>query len=235
MNTLQKISTLLQNFSDLIYPRLCLACGKKIISKQTCICIHCTYHISPTNYHTLTPNPVLDRFWGRIDLEHASTSFAFNKGGLLQHLIHQLKYENKPQIGIELGKQYGTMLKETAPYNTINCIIPVPLHPKKEHQRGYNQAAAFAEGLAIGMQKRWSSDYLYRVNYTETQTKKSRLDRFSNVQNAFSLKQVEDLKGKHLLIVDDVITTGATLEACAQKLLEIGGVKVSIVAIALAN
>jgi len=219
----------------LFYPRLCLACQKKLVSAETSICIHCDYKLTPTNYHTINPNPVLERFWGRVELEHATTAYSFNKGGLLQHLIHQLKYENKPQIGVELGQMYGSLLKDVAPYDSVDYIIPVPLHPKKKHLRGYNQAGMIAKGLALSMEKQWSSDYLIRTDNTETQTKKSRLDRFSNVENAFGINKKADLKGKHLLLVDDVITTGATLEACAHTLLEVDNVKISIVAIALAT
>jgi len=225
----------MEHFIGLFYPKLCLACGKRPRPEDASICIHCTYHITPTNYHKMPDNPVLERFWGRVELEHASSSFAFSKGGLLQKLIHQLKYENKPEIGIELGKMYGSLLKDTEPYTTVDYIIPVPLHPKKQHSRGYNQATMFAKGLAIGMQKKWSEAYLVRVENTETQTKKSRLDRFSNVEAAFGVALPEEIKNKHLLLVDDVITTGATLEACAIKLLKVEGVKVSLAAIALAG
>lgn len=235
---LKPISAIVQpirNLADLFYPRLCLACQKNLVSVETSICIHCNYNLRPTNYHTITPNPVLERFWGRVELEHAAAAYSFSKGGLLQQLIHQLKYENKPQIGLELGKMYGEALKNTAPYSTVDYIIPVPLHPKKKHLRGYNQAAMLAKGLALSMEKQWSSDYLIRIDNTETQTKKSRLDRFSNVENAFSINNEKAIEGKHLLLVDDVITTGATLEACAQTLLRIPHVKVSVVAVALAS
>lgn len=220
---------------ELFYPNLCFACEQRPAPKNSSICVHCEYHITPTNYHLMADNPVMERFWGRIPLQHASSCFAFTKGGLLQNLIHQLKYENKPEIGVELGKIYGALLKNCPPYDTVNYIIPVPLHPKKKHARGYNQAAMFAQGLALGMDKEWSEDFLIKVEHTETQTKKSRLDRFANVESAFGLANVEEIKGKHLLLVDDVITTGATLEACAATLLEVEGVKVSLAAIALAG
>lgn len=235
---LKSLSTLVKpvlSLADLFYPRLCLACQKKLVSVETSICIHCNYNLTPTDYHRTNPNPVLERFWGRVDLEHATTAYSFNKGGLLQQLIHQLKYENKPEIGLELGKMYGSLLKDTAPYNTVDYIIPVPLHPKKKHLRGYNQAAMIAKGLAVSMEKKWSSDYLIRTDNTETQTKKSRLDRFANVENAFGIGDKNAIAGKHLLLVDDVITTGATLEACAQTLLQVDNVKISVVAIALAT
>lgn len=225
----------IRSLVELFYPRLCLACQKNLVSEKFSICIHCDYKLTPTDYHQTNPNPVLDRFWGRVELEHATTAYSFTKGGLLQHLIHQLKYEHKPQIGIELGKKYGNEIAKTPPYNTIDWIIPVPLHPKKKHLRGYNQAAMIAKGLAFSMKKQWSSDYLIRKDNTETQTKKSRLDRFSNVEQAFTVTNTKELEGKHLLLVDDVITTGATLEACAQTLLQVEGVKISVLAVALAN
>lgn len=235
---LQSLVTLVKpmlNLADLFYPRLCLACQEKLVSAETSICIRCDYKLTPTDYHSTNPNPVLERFWGRVDLEHATTAYTFNKGGLLQRLIHQLKYENKPQIGIELGQMYGSLLKDSLPYSTVDYIIPVPLHPKKKHLRGYNQAAMIAKGLAFSMEKKWSSDYLIRTDNTETQTQKSRLDRFANVENAFGVNNKAEIEGKHLLLVDDVITTGATLEACAQTLLQVDNVKISIMAIALAN
>ena len=235
MKNFKSIVQPIRSFIDLLYPQLCFACGKHPKPKETSICIHCYCNITPTNYHLMPKNPVLERFWGRVELEHASSSFAFSKGGLLQHLIHQLKYESKPEIGIELGKMYGVLLKDTPPYNTVDYIIPVPLHPKKEHLRGYNQAAMFAKGLAASMEKKWSEAYLVRVENTATQTKKSRLDRFAKVEHAFGVALEGEIKGKHLLLVDDVITTGATLEACAHKLLTVRGVKVSLAAIALAG
>jgi len=180
-------------------------------------------------------NPVLERFWGRVALEHASSSYVFSKGGRLQNLIHKLKYEGQPEIGIELGKRFGSLLKNTAPYDTVTNIVPVPLHPKKEKIRGYNQAAMFAQGLAEGMNKPWSENYLIRVENTTTQTQKSRMDRFDNVANAFAVAQTKELAHQHILLVDDVITTGATLEACAHKLLAVEGVKVSLAVIALAS
>ena len=225
----------LNSLLNLWYPDLCFACEQRMRPEGFSICVHCEYKIAPTGYHCLAENPVLDRFWGRVPLVHAATCFEFTKEGLLQKLIHQLKYRNRPEIGIELGRIYGQMLKATVPYSTVDYIIPVPLHPKKKHERGYNQAAMFAKGLATAMEINWSEDYFVRATYTTTQTKKSRTERFANVQEAFVVADQKALEGKHLLLVDDVITTGATLEACASKLLEVDGVRVSIAAIALAN
>jgi ComF family protein len=172
---------------------------------------------------------------GRIELEHACSGFVFTKGGALQELIHQLKYNNQQQVGLELGRRCGELLQTIASYQQIDAIVPVPLHPKKMRQRGYNQAALFGQGLSGILQKPCWEQALQRNRYTETQTKKSRLERLENVHQAFTVPDKAALIGKHLLLVDDVITTGATLEACAQTLLAIEGVRVSIVAIALAN
>jgi len=235
MTFLQSLRLPFDSLLTLLYPNLCLACQESLASVESVLCVRCQYYISPTNYHLETPNPVLDRFWGRIELEHACTGFIFNKGSALQHLIHELKYNNQPKVGIELGQQCGLLLQEVDSYNTIDCIIPVPLHPKKLRQRGYNQAALFGQGIAEILQKPCLENHLVRAKYTDTQTKKSRLERLSNVEEAFSVQEKEMLQQQHILLVDDVITTGATLEACAQQLLAIQGVKVSIAAIALAS
>ena len=220
---------------ELLYPQLCLACEAAHPAPESHLCWRCHYQLTPTHYQTETPNPVLERFWGRVELEHASTSFAFNKGGLLQHLIHQLKYNDQPAVGVELGQQYGQLLRGVAPYNTVEAIVPVPLHPKKQRLRGYNQAAKFAEGIATALDLPWSSEWLIRTQYTDSQTQKSRLERFDNVEHAFAVADPEALRGKHVLLVDDVITTGATLEACAKQLLKVEGLRVSVGAIALAG
>ena len=235
MNVYQALRAPLDSLLALLYPELCLACHQSLAPADSVLCLRCQYYIAPSNYHVQTPNPVLDRFWGRVELEHACTGFIFNKGSALQRLIHELKYNNQQQVGIELGQQCGELLQGTAPYTSIDCIIPVPLHPKKLRQRGYNQATLFAQGIAEILQKPCLEQHLIRSKYTTTQTKKSRLERLANVEDAFAVEQQEALQHQHILLVDDVITTGATLEACAHKLLAIKGVRVSIAAIALAN
>lgn len=220
---------------DLLYPELCFACQSRHPMPGSTVCVHCNYHIVPTDYHLQDQNPLLDKFWGRVPLRHASAFFNFSKGGLLQSLIHQLKYGNRPEIGVELGKLYGYRLKESPHYQDVDMVLPVPLHPKKEHQRGYNQAACFAQGLAEGLDCEWSREALIRQTFTESQTKKSREERFQNVNKVFAVTQPHRLADRRLLLVDDVITTGATLEACALELLQVHGVELSLAAIALAN
>jgi ComF family protein len=180
-------------------------------------------------------NIVAERFYGRVKIERATTAFSFVKGGLLQELIHKLKYDNRPEIGIELGKIYGNILRESGTWNNIDYVIPVPLHPKKKHQRGYNQAEMWGQGLAESLGIELRNDLLIRTDYTESQTKKSRTERFANVENVFSITDQTLLNNKKILLVDDVLTTGATLEACSNTLLNASELSVNIVCIALAD
>ncbi len=175
-----------------------------------------------------------EHFWGRVKLEYGASFYYFKKGGLVQQLIHNLKYANKPEIGLRLGQLYGKVLKKSPFLGQAEIIIPVPLHPRKQKMRGYNQSAKFAQGLSLGMEIPWSAA-LHRNMMTATQTQKARIERFSNVEHAFEVAKPNFIKGKHLLLVDDVITTGATLEACAHQLLTVPDTKVSVVTIAFAE
>lgn len=180
-------------------------------------------------------NPFTERFWGRVRLESAAAMCHFVKGGSIQKLIHNLKYEAKQDIGVKMGEEYGRNLKDSLFFKSVEVIVPIPLHPKKERKRGYNQSDLFAKGLASGMKLPWLKDGLHRTKFTETQTAKSRMERFDNVFGAFELGNGPQLMGKHVLLADDVITTGATLEACALKILELPTTKVSLAAIAIAE
>ncbi len=226
---------MLNDFISLIFPQICVSCGKSLYKNEQSICTHCAYHLPKTNYHTDNANPVAKIFWGRTNIFSASAYYNFGKGGKVQHLVHQLKYRGQKDIGITIGKFYGHDLRKSEAFNTINTIIPVPLHPKKKKKRGYNQSEFFATGLSQSMNVATDFTTLYREFESETQTKKSRFNRWKNVETVFRLKNPEALQGQHILLVDDVITTGATLEACAQMLLQIPDVKVSIATIAFAN
>jgi len=225
---------MLEPLLQLFYPRLCLACQRQPLQRQQrALCTSCQYKIKPTNYHLFEENPVAERFWGRLPITRASTAYHFVKGGILQRLIHELKYGHRPEIGEELGRSYGRLLAEEPFWKSIDYIIPVPLHPKKRHQRGYNQAARWASGLSESLGVPWSEKFLLRASYTESQTRKSREERFANVSDAFVLRQADKLRHKHIMLVDDVMTTGATIEACAKHLLK-AQISLSVVCIALA-
>lgn len=226
---------MLNDFISLIFPQVCVSCGKSLYKNEHTICTYCIYHLPKTNFHLDNENPIAKIFWGRINIHSAGAFYGFNKGGRVQHLIHQLKYKGRKEVGFTVGKLYGYELKNSDYFNTVDTIIPVPLHLKKIKKRGYNQSESFAEGLAASMEVDSNFTLLYRALESETQTKKSRFNRWQNVETVFQLKDYESFKGKHILLVDDVVTTGATLEACAQTLQQIPGIKISIATIAYAS
>ena len=232
MNVWKQLS---EGFLALLYPNLCLACGHSISPEQDAICISCQYYLPQTNYHLEKENPFTDRFWGRFPLQTGTALYHFSKGGRVQQLIHNLKYQSKPEVGFRLGQILGNALRTRDHYRTIDLIIPVPLHPKKERQRGYNQSDTFARGLAETLEVPWNKKILIRTKSTTTQTKKSRLERLQNVQQVFDLRRSDLLRNQHVLLVDDVLTTGATLEACALKLLKVDGVRISLATIGIAH
>lgn len=226
------------SFDDLIallYPNLCLACSENLPTRNEIICLRCQLELPRTNFHLNKENPFTERFWGRIPLESGASLYHFVKGGRVQELLHGLKYEGKREIGIKLGEWYGRQLKDLPGFQAVDVIIPVPLHPRKERLRGYNQSAMFAQGLAEAMNKVWYKDVLVRKVFTETQTQKSRAERLENVKDVFEIHNFIKIKEKHILLVDDVMTTGATMEVCGAKLLEIPGTKLSMATIALAE
>lgn len=227
--------TWLPNLLELIFPNLCLACHDHLQAHEEIMCLSCAYKTPQTNFHLDRDNEFTQHFWGRINIYTGAALFKFTKGGRAQELLYALKYKNKPIVGNKLGEFYGHQLKKSPFYSNIDAIIPVPLHPRKKHQRGYNQSDKFANGLSASMQIPVFKNILQRKLYTDTQTKKSRIERVNNVENAFSLTNTTILRNKHILLVDDVITTGATLEACGNKLLTVDGLKLSMVTIAIAR
>ena len=229
------IKSFFEDFLNLIYPRTCAACGNTLFRHEEVLCSHCIIHLPKTFYHSDEENPLFMLFWGKIPLEMIAAFYFYNKGSKVQNLIHQLKYKNRPDIGIYLGKRYGNYLKKSAQFFSIDLIIPVPLHRKKMKTRGYNQAEMFAQGLSATMGIPNITTILVRSSATETQTKKSKEERWENVKGKFAIENKELLKGKHILLVDDVITTGSTMEACAQTLLTVEGVAVSFASIAVAH
>lgn len=222
----------LSDFISLIFPRICAGCGNSLWKKEEVLCHSCEYHLPRTNFHFQHENPVTRMFWGRVHLETAAAFLYFNKGNKVQRMIHQLKYKGKKEIGLFLGNRYGQDLKYAPRFNAADAIIPVPLHRNKYMQRGYNQSEQFALGLSVSMNIPVHRHLLERTRANETQTRKSRFSRFQNVNDIFSVKNPYDWSGKHLILVDDVVTTGATLEACIMALESIPDVKISVACIA---
>lgn len=227
--------TYFADFTALIFPELCQACAKSLYRNEELICADCLYHLPYTEFHLNADNSVAQHFWGRVSLEAASALLYFNKGGRVQNLMHQFKYKHRPEIGVYLGKMAGKRLLENPVFASADLIVPVPLHPRKELKRGYNQSFKFAEGLAEKLSVPIEDNNLIRKTDTESQTKKSRISRYEDIKDVFSIKNPKSFSGKHILLADDIITTGATLEACCEVLLEVPDVKISIAAIAMAT
>lgn len=204
------------------------------MSNEECLCADCNSNLPLTDFHLTEHNPVASQFFGKIDFKAAASCYYFTKGGKVQHLVHQFKYKGFKEIGLYVGKEYGLKLKESFLFNDLDLIVPVPLHPKREKARGYNQAEWFAKGLSLSLNLEVRKDILKRIAVSESQTRKSRYKRWENVSEIFSLGDITDIQNKHLLLVDDVITTGSTLEAAGHVLMKIPGIKISVCSMACA-
>lgn len=221
------------DFINLMYPENCFACGRTLHKHEKCLCTFCSFHLPKTDLHKIRDNKIDQIFWGRVPISKAASYLYFTKGSKVQNLIHQLKYKGKQAIGEYLGEQYGKELK-TFPEFQTDLIIPVPLHKKKQRIRGYNQSECFCKGLSVSMGIKVDTSTLKRIGNTETQTRKSRFTRWQNMNDQFVVGDISKVKDKTILLVDDVITTGATIESCAITLLNAGAKSVSVVSIACA-
>lgn len=222
------------DFISLIYPKICVACGNSLWRHENVICTACDFHLPRTSYHLLSENPVSRLFWGRAKIHSASAYLLFHKGSRVQQMVHQLKYKGRKDIGYFLGDLFGQTLIQSPLFNDLDLIIPVPLHPRKLMKRGFNQSEEFGKGLSSSMKIPINNQVLIRSCNTETQTKKNRFKRWENVNHVFMVNKSHLLAGKKILLVDDVITTGATLEACINALALIPRIRISIAAIATA-
>ncbi len=218
----------------LFYPNLCVACGEDLPAGKSCFCFSCRLKLEPTGMHLLRDNEFTERLWGHLPLVSGAALYYFTRKSPIQRALHQLKYHDKPDIGVKIGREYGRMLQQSPLFQGVQVVIPVPLHPRKEQLRGYNQSAMFAQGLADILDIPFAPKALVRCQYAESQTKKKRIERFDNVDANFAVDQPDRLKNKHVLLVDDVLTTGATLESCGSAILRVSGAKLSLATIAIA-
>ncbi len=225
----------LKDLAELFFPTLCIACGDRLIAQEKFLCINCWHDLPVTNFHKKSENKVAQLFWGRVEIENATSFFSYKKGSKYMQLIHFIKYKGLKELGYETGRKFGFILAETEIFNTVDVIVPVPLHPRKQKKRGFNQSEWIAKGIAESLQKPVSTENLFRQIHTSTQTQKNRFERWQNVEGIFGINESEEFFGKHILLIDDVITTGSTLEACAYQLLKSENTKVSIATLAFAD
>ncbi|MCL2727861.1 MAG: ComF family protein [Bacteroidales bacterium] len=226
--------TMLGQLFSLFFPRLCAVCHKSLISVEKLLCLGCISDLPRSGYWLREENIVANLFCEspEIRAQHASSLLYYTKESPYHQLLIRLKYKGETQIGIELGQWFGAELIKAPLYQTIEAIVPVPLHPKKERKRGYNQSQLFAQGIALSTGWTLETTVLRRNRHTATQTKLNRDERRQNVAGAFCLSNPERIAGKHILLVDDVLTTGATLQTCVAELLKVPGCKIWVGTIA---
>lgn len=224
---------ILGDIFSFFFPELCVACGELLTSQEKVLCTSCFYHIPRTDFHKFTDNPVAQLFWGRVKLEYATSWFYYFKGSTYQSLIHKLKYNGRTDIGLELGKAFASEILGTE-ISKVDYLIPVPLHPIKLRRRGYNQSEIIASGMSVILQKEVLTNVLIRSSFTDSQTRKSRFDRFVNMEGKFVALKNAPLENKHILLVDDIVTTGSTIESCALALSGLYLVRISVATLGVA-
>ena len=225
---------IINDLMSLIYPRHCEACEANLLKHEEFICTLCLINLPKSNYHKNNTSELSYVFAGRIPLQNALCFYIFEKSGRVQQLLHAIKYQNQKELAEFIGKLYAKDLKETEVLKHVDVVLPIPLHTKKLKQRGYNQSEWFAKGIARELNLKLDTTLLKKVNSTSTQTNKKKFERWENVEGVFELQNAGSLTNKHVLIVDDVITTGATIEAAWQALKDVEGIKVSVLSIAFA-
>lgn len=223
---------MLKYLINLLFPKLCLGCNSLLLHNENIICSECNHNLPYTNHHILENNDTTKKFYGIIPIEFSAAMLYFHHKGIVQNLIHNLKYKGHQEIGTILGKWYAVDLKSVDTLETVSEIIPVPLHKKRLEERGYNQVTSFCEALSSELKIPYKTDLLYRNQYSKTQTKKDKEHRKEITESLFDVRFTNEDHNKHFLLVDDVMTSGATLEACAKALLKVPNSKVSIITIA---
>ena len=227
---------MLASILDVFFPKTCFSCLAVLDDFEVDICVSCRHDLPVTNFHDQHENEVFNLLKGRLDIENATTLFYFYKKGIVQHLMHQLKYKGRENIGIFAGKWLGAELADSELYKTIDVVIPVPLHKKRFQERGYNQVAKFSKEIALSLKANYVDDVLLKKTKTNTQVFKDKFKRWKDIQDTFHLSDhTAYLQGKHILLTDDIITTGATIETCGHLLLNIKDVKLSVATMAIAG
>jgi len=221
------------DFGTLFFPKYCSSCNRNLMHFEKAVCMHCLTHLPRLQMHDECDNAVEKLFWGRIELEAATAFLSMPRNGISHRLIHRLKYHGDQEVGERLGALFAHELLESERMKGIDVIVPVPLHPKKLHVRGYNQCDCIARGMAETLGADISLNNLTRTHFSASQTRRGRISRWSNVKDIFWVREPEKFENKRILLVDDVITTGATIEACATALLKINGVQLSVGALAI--
>ncbi len=232
INTLKSWSNNLLHF---LYPHLCAGCGNDLTDEHQSICFQCYTALPETGFANNTGNPIEKIFYGRLDVEEAMSSYYFTKTSALQNMIHALKYRNNQAAGIQLGKWMGIQLIKSNRFKEIDYLIPMPMYPGKEKKRGYNQATVLCRGISEATGIPVHENIVARNRYTDTQTRKGRNERWINVDGSFAINLNSGALDRHFLLVDDVITTGATLEACGAAIKEIPTSRLSIATLAWAS
>lgn len=221
------------NILNLFYPRLCLLCEKTLIEEEEELCLHCLYDLPRLNYHKQPDNPLFKLYAGIPQLQNIAGFLFYEKDGHVQSLVHSFKYHNNRKLAKYLGRIASVDLNTIDFFSQIDILIPVPLHPRKERKRGYNQSEWIARGIASVYNKPIISNLLYRKTSTTTQTNKSRYERHMNVEKIFSLHETKTFEHKHILLIDDVITTGATSLACIEALIAVPDIRISLFALSV--
>jgi len=216
---------------QLFFPHYCIGCATAL-AETDLLCIQCMHQLPATGFFDQDHNPTEKMFYGRLPVQSAAAAFFFTKDSLMQKLVFEIKYKNNQAAGIYLGVLTGHLLRSSPRFQPIDALIPVPLHPSKKRKRGYNQAELICRGMASVLQKPILTEAVIRTQFTGTQTRQDRIHRWQNMENVFRVLDETAIAGKHILLVDDVITTGATLEACGRAILQINNTQLSIAAVA---
>lgn len=228
------VNEIKDSFLHLLFPHVCTGCGNDILSDESELCMRCMSAMPETNFEIHPNNPVEKLFWGRLQLSGATAQYYFTKESLMQHLMHQFKYKRNKELGLQLGRIMGEQIKRSGRFDA-EALIPLPLFPGKEKRRGYNQATILCKGMAEMMKIPILENVITRPQHTETQTKKGRIERWKNMEGKFILSNPDAIQNKHVLLVDDVVTTGATLEACGNEILNAGNVRLSVATLCVSS